>query len=673
MAENILYDRHGTRSEDSEAGERTRQVQIREEEINEERKIGLLCEVCVGEDPSVLERLPEVQSWYEERVAVYLCFDCVMYVCRNCLPRHRSHRGMKVGRKEREMEGEASGSDRMEVQSSSERMKKGMEKKKERMRLEEENERDKEREKSESERMEEESEGKIRLLLDDLMKESKTERMEEESEGKIRLLLDDVMKESKTERMEEESEGKIRLLLDDVMKESKTERMEEESEGKIRLLLDDVMKESKTERMEEESEGKIRLLLDDLMKESKTERMEEESEGKIRLLLDDLMKESKTERMEEESEGKIRLLLDDLMKESKTERMEEESEGKIRLLLDDVMKESKTERMEEESEGKIRLLLDDLMKESKTERMEKFENSQVRIYDRVNVKHELDRNEECWITGLCALENTRWVACDYNNGCIKIFSLGSNVLQRYIRIVEAGPWDVTEILVNQNSTEPNLGSGSRSEVSVTDRAEQDKRCLVAVTLVLERQIVFIDLSKKPALLHKVIHTEGLCYSVVFHDGKIFTLCEDHRDFFCSVYIKSTDGVTIKKFDTGIDGVLFSEPYLTVVSGRVYLAGDQISKVQCRNFEGQLINEITFEGSRPAGISVDPDNNVYVCARWQNKLYKMDADLTRYKSVLDQTPCDIGRPQALCCYRDQLFISHDGPTSFYNHVTVVQLL
>ena len=480
MAEKISFDRQETNSEDSEAGERNKQVKIREEEINEERKIGLLCEMCVGIRPPVTEHLSvrERQSvedrWFEERVAVYLCFDCVKYVCSFCMRRHRSHRGMKVGSKEseREMEGGASGSDKMEVQSWSERINKGMGKKTKRMRLEEENGREK----------------------------------------------------------------------------------------------------------------------------------------------------------------------------------------------------SESERMEEESEGNISLLLDDLMKESKTERTEKFESSQVRIYDRLNVKHELDRNE-CGITGLCVLENTRWVACDFNNDCIKIFSLGSNVLQRYIRFVEAGPRGVTEILVNKNSTEPNLESGSRSGVSVTARAEQDKQCLVAVTLPWEHQIVFIDVSKKPALLHKVIRTEKPCRAIKFYDGKIFTVCGDR---LCSVYIKSTDGVTINKFDIGIY-FGFSDPYLAVVSGRIYLTDWNNSKVQCRNVEGQVLNEITIEGSRPVGTSVDPDNNVYVCAWGHNQVYKLDADLTRYKSVLDRCPGYIEILWTLCYYRDKLFISHNESTSLRNYVTVVGLL
>ena len=69
------------------------------------------------------------------------------------------------------------------------------------------------------------------------------------------------------------------------------------------------------------------------------------------------------------------------------------------------------------------------------------------------------------------------------------------MLQRYIWVVGAKPWDVTEILANQNSTEPNLESRSRSEVS-----EQDKHFLVAVTLLWECQIVFMDLSKKTCIV-----------------------------------------------------------------------------------------------------------------------------------------------------------------------------
>ena len=368
---------------------------------------------------------------------------------------------------------------------------------------------------------------------------------------------------------------------------------------------------------------------------------------------------------------------------SESERMEEKSKGlgktRKRMKFEDEIERQKTEK-EKEKEDKTGIrriakkLWDDVMNESDIESEEKFKTNKVSICDRVNVKHELDRRD-CDITGLCGLENRRWVACDYINCCIKIFKLGSHVIQRYIRFVgfDSKPWDVTEIDLKQNSAEPSLVSGSSSGISGTDRADPDKPCFIAVTLPWECQIMFIDVSKKPALRHKVLYTEGQCWSIEFYEDKIFTVSsKDLFDSSCYVYIKSTDGDTLHKFDTGIYGDFPFGPYLAVVSGRVYLTDRHNNKVQCRNVEGQVIADITIEGSEPAGTSVDPDNNVYVCARWDNNVYKLDADLTRYNSVLDQTTGYVKEPRALCYYRDKLFISHDWPTSLCNVVTVVRL-
>ena len=369
---------------------------------------------------------------------------------------------------------------------------------------------------------------------------------------------------------------------------------------------------------------------------------------------------------------------------SESERMEEKSKrlGKTskRMTFEDESDRQKTEK-EKEKEDKTGIrriakkLWDDVMNESEIESEEKFKTNKVSICDQVNVKHELDR-KDCWITGLCGLENRRWVACDCRNSCIKIFKLGSHVIQRYIRFVGFGsnPWDVTEIDLKQNSAEPSLVSGSSSGISGTDRADPDKPCLIAVTLPWERQIMFIDVSKKPALRHKVLYTERQCWSIEFYYGKIFTVCSEVLfDSPLFIYIQSTDGVTLHMFNTGIHGYFpFHGPYLAVVSGRVYLTDRHNHKVQCRNVEGQVIADKTIEGSEPAGISVDPDNNVYVCTWWGNKVYQLDADLTRYNSVLDQTTGYVGRPLALCYYRDKLFISHDWPTSLCNVVIVVRL-
>ena len=363
---------------------------------------------------------------------------------------------------------------------------------------------------------------------------------------------------------------------------------------------------------------------------------------------------------------------------SESKRMEEKSKGLGKTSQgEDGSDRQKTEK-EKEKEDKTGIrriakkLWDDVMNESEIESEEKFKTNKVSICDQVNVKHELDQTD-CWITGLCGLENRRWVVCDFCNYCIKIFKLGSHVIQRYIRFVGADPWDVTEIDLKQNSAEPSLVSGSSSGISGTDRADPDKQCLIAVTLPWKHQIMFIDVSKKPALLHKVLYTERECWSIQFYEDKIFTLCRDLSDSPWSVYIKSTDGDTLHIFDTGIYGYPFHGPYLAVVSGRVYLTDWDNNKVQCRNVEGQLIADITIKGSCPAGISVDPDNNVYVCAWRHDTVYKLDADLTRYKSVLDQTTGYVEDPHALCYYRDKLFISHHvGPSYLYNVVTVVRL-
>ena len=367
---------------------------------------------------------------------------------------------------------------------------------------------------------------------------------------------------------------------------------------------------------------------------------------------------------------------------SESERMEEKSKGlgktSKRMKFEDESDRQKTEK-EKEKEDKTGIrriakkLWDNVMNESEIEREEKFKTNKVSICDQVNVKHELDRTD-CCITGLCGLENRRWVACDFCNFCIKIFKLGSHVIQRYIRFVgfDSKPWDVTEIDLKQNSAEPSLVSGSSSGISGTDRADPDKQCLIAVTLPRKHQIMFIDVSKKPALLHKVLYTERRCRSIEFYEDKIFTVCsEDLYDSLCYVYIKSTDGDTLHMFNTGIYRCI-PGPYLAVVSGRVYLTDWDNNKVQCRNVEGQVIADITVKGSRPEGISVDPDNNVYVCALWDNTVYKLDADLTRYNSVLDQTTVYVESPLALCYYRDKLFISHDWPTPLRNVVTVVRL-
>ena len=348
-----------------------------------------------------------------------------------------------------------------------------------------------------------------------------------------------------------------------------------------------------------------------------------------------------------------------------------ESERKTGLLAKIKGRLQKAGREREKKEKKrmrIKFVID-LVNESDRTRKEKVYGSHAVVCDRVELRQELDQTEDCYITGLCGLENKRWVVCDSLNGCIKIYKVGSNVLQRYIWFVGSGPFGVTEIHLKQNSAEPNLVSGSSSDISETGWADTGKQCLIAVTLPWERQILFIDLNRNPAKTQKIIKTEKQCFDIKFYDDKIFTVCRDPLSVYSrSVYIHSTDGVKLHKFNTD-----FYVPRLAVVSGRVYLTDLFNNKVQCRNVEGQVVTEITIEGSEPVGICVDPDNNVYVCAWKHNKVYKLNADLTRYKSLLDQTAGYLEEPTALCYYRDKLFISHGWPPYLRNVVTVVRLL
>ena len=350
-----------------------------------------------------------------------------------------------------------------------------------------------------------------------------------------------------------------------------------------------------------------------------------------------------------------------------------ESERKTGFLAKIKGRLQKAGREREKKEKKrmrIKFVID-LVNESDRTRKEKVYGSHAVVCDRVEVRHELDQRKDCAITGLCGLENKRWIVCDFRNSCIKIYKVGSNVLQRYIRFEGSEPFDVTEIHLKQNSAEPNLVSGSSSDISETGWADTGKHCLIAVTLPRKRQILFIDLNKNPAKTQKIIKTEKECFDIKFYDDKIFTVCKEDPPFDSpwSVYIRSTDGVTLHKFYIDFDA-----PFLAVVSGRVYLTDWLDNEVHCRNVEGQVVTEITIEGSWPVGICVDPDNNVYVCARKHNKVYKLNADLTRYKSVLDQTAGYLEEPSALCYYRDKLFISHDHWSPYLdNVVTVVRLL
>ena len=314
-----------------------------------------------------------------------------------------------------------------------------------------------------------------------------------------------------------------------------------------------------------------------------------------------------------------------------------------------------------------RKFLDEIMSESLIERVDKFDSKYVRISDRVNVKDVRDEND-CWITGLCGLSNTGWVVCDYNNNCLKLFKLGNNALQRYIQF-ESQPYGVTEV---QNSNEPDLVSGCKSVVSITNKSGPDKQCLIAVTLPWKHQIIFTDLTKRPALKEKIVSTEKQCYCLQFCDAKLFILCLESPYYISSfyIYLKSLDGTTLYILNTDI--YFGSVPQLAVISGIVYITDSNNHTIHCSNIESKLSSEITIKGSGAVGISVTPNNEVYVSAKYHNKVYYLDSNLTLHYSVLDHTKSHIQEPNTMCYHQGKLYISHFESSSVCNFVTVVSL-
>ena len=318
---------------------------------------------------------------------------------------------------------------------------------------------------------------------------------------------------------------------------------------------------------------------------------------------------------------------------------------------------------EKEKEKIRRKYFDKVMNESEKETEEKLKKNEVIMCDRLKVKQSATE-KDCWITALCGLGNKAWVACDYSNSSIKIFKTGNNVLQRCVRLrFEAV--GITEIQIYQNAAQPNLVSGSCTDNPVSKK-EKYHQSFIAATIPSQLKIIYIDLSEKPASKIKEIETEKDCYDIQFQDGMIFTTCREYPSDW-SVYIISISGQTKKKIHTGYTGLV---PRLALVAEKVYLTLCNNGKVQCRNFNGEVISEIVIEKSEPGGISADLDNNVFVCSLFHNSVYKLDANLTRYESVLDQPVDCIKDPYAQCCQRNRLFIGHYELSILRNFVTVV---
>ena len=312
-----------------------------------------------------------------------------------------------------------------------------------------------------------------------------------------------------------------------------------------------------------------------------------------------------------------------------------------------------------------------MMNESKKERKESLRKTNVCVCDYVDTKHGLVKDKDCDIRGITGYANKWWVLCDYDNYCIKLFSLGSNVLQRYIRL-GSKPWDVTEIIVKNKTTEQDSASCSETDISETDN-KPDRKHLLAVTFLGECFILIIDLGKNPAVIHSKIKTEKECLQIDFYDGNLYTACKELSRY--SVSILSVEGVTLKTFQTDIPGSWHHYwPSLTVLNGNIYMTDYYNHRVVCYNDEGRILHEIRIDLSFTQGICVDrSEDKVYVSSYWHDKVYELESDLSRYTSVIDQTKRYMKRPWAICFYSDKLYVSHYPWSVSGFYVTVVRLL
>ena len=86
MAQNRNSDTGGKVGKKEEREEET-SVQMEESTVREREKRNSKCESCVS------------KGRYD-RVSIFLCLVCEIYVCAGCMDEHRSHEGMKVEKKE---------------------------------------------------------------------------------------------------------------------------------------------------------------------------------------------------------------------------------------------------------------------------------------------------------------------------------------------------------------------------------------------------------------------------------------------------------------------------------------------------------------------------------------------------------------------------------------------
>ena len=265
---------------------------------------------------------------------------------------------------------------------------------------------------------------------------------------------------------------------------------------------------------------------------------------------------------------------------------------------------------------------------------------------------------------MCGIDDGCILFCDKYNYCVKMLALNSKSIIRYIRFKEE-PFGIAQIQLTTGSTVRTAKSSSKS-----DEQNLVKNCLVVITFPWSREIVFIDLSKYPAVQHKNIGTKHECFAIEIFDDKIFTICSvnTRSELSYSLCIMSMDGTRFKL----IGDYIPSLPYMTLGTNSIYLIESENNSVTSIDMEGTIQSRVILEKSETGGVSLNEEKTkVYVSL--QNAVFEIDAKLSEYKKLFE--PTDVNLNEARCVYfhRGKLFVTHESWTTFGNHLSVISLI
>ena len=223
----------------------------------------------------------------------------------------------------------------------------------------------------------------------------------------------------------------------------------------------------------------------------------------------------------------------------------------------------------------------------------------------------------CWFTGAQFLQDGRILLVDRTNRKLKMFSKDFNVIAELL--FYSKPWDVTVI--------------SNKEV--------------AVSLPEECRIQFVSISKNSLSFLRTISTEDPCFGVHYVNEKLMTVAYDGDPPNLKILTLEGDELTYVSVDE--DGyTLFSKPiYVTSTpdGSEIYVTDERLGSVINLTENGEL--KFTYSAmdlGHAAGITLDSDANVYVCANTSNTVQVLNSKGDRIKVLASGE--DISYPRAI---------------------------